>query len=300
MTSTDMLIREAEANEFGLAEPARWRRLASELVRSKKGLSGALCLALILVCALAAPLLSPYSPTEQRFELANAGPSLSHPFGGDELGRDVLTRTLYGARVSLVIAFAVVAIAASIGTLLGVVAGYLGGAVDSAIMRVTDFLLVFPWLLLALLLITIVGPGLKSILIALCTLFWLHYARVVRAETLKLRELEFIEATRTLGSPRWRILFQHLLPNLVHTVIVLATLDIAVVLIAEAGISYLGLGLQPPTPTWGGMIGDGQSYLDQSPWITLAPGFALMVTVIAINLLGDWLRDTLDPSLRVQ
>jgi ABC-type dipeptide/oligopeptide/nickel transport system permease subunit len=300
MTSTDLLLGEAGAREPAFHEPAGWRRLTADLIRSKKGLAGALCLALIVLSAVLAPPLLPYSSTEQDFELANAGPSLTHPLGGDELGRDVLTRTLSGARVSIAIALAVVAIAATVGTLLGVLAGYLGGATDTAIMRVTDFLLVFPWLLLALLLITIVGPGLKSILIALCTLFWLHYARVVRAETLKLRELEFVEAARAIGSPRRRILFSHVLPNVVHTVIVLATLDVAVVMIAEAGLTYLGLGLQPPTPTWGGMIAEGQSYLAQSPWITLAPGAALMLTVIAVNLIGDWLRDTLDPSLRVQ
>ena len=167
-------------------------------------------------------------------------------------------------------------------------------------MRTTDFLLVFPFLLLAMLLVTIMGTGFKSLLIALCALLWLHYSRVVRAEALKLRELEFVQASRLVGSSRLRILRGHILPNVMHTVIVLATLDVSVVIIAEAGLTYLGLGIQPPTPTWGGMIAEGQSYLSLSPWILFAPAAWVAVTVIGINLFGDWLRDVLDPSLRVQ
>jgi ABC-type dipeptide/oligopeptide/nickel transport system permease subunit len=302
MTSSELLLRDRvdSLNEVQLHEPATWRRLGREFLRSKKGLVGGLMVAIVLTAAVAGPVISPYSPNQQEFELANMGPTFSHPFGGDELGRDVLTRTLHGARLSIGLAVLVVAMAATIGTLLGALAGFFGGAIDTLIMRTTDFLLVFPFLLLAMLLVTIIGTGFKSLLIALCALLWLHYSRVVRAEALKLRELEFVQASRVVGSSRRRILFGHILPNVLHTVIVLATLDISVVIIAEAGLTYLGLGLQPPTPTWGGMIAEGQAYLSQSPWIMFAPAALVALTVIGINLFGDWLRDVLDPSLRVQ
>jgi peptide/nickel transport system permease protein len=301
-SSSELLLREGPeaTSEIELREPASWRRLGRELRHSTKGLIGAIGIAFVLVVTVVGPIASPYSPNEQRFEIANVGPSLSHPFGGDELGRDVFTRTLSGARASIGLAVVVVAVSATIGTLLGALAGFLGGPVDALIMRTIDFLLVFPFLLLAMLLVTIMGTGFKSLLIALCALLWLHYARVVRSEALRLRELEFILAARAIGSPRMRILRGHILPNVLHTAIVLATLDVSVVIIAEAGLTYLGLGIQPPTPTWGGMISEGQQYLAQSPWIMLAPAAFVMVTVVAINLFGDWLRDVLDPSLRVQ
>ena len=288
------------ASETLFVEPASWRRLGHELLHSKKGLAGAIIVAIVIFVAVAAPVITPHSPSAQDFLSANKGPTWNHPFGSDDLGRDVLTRTFYGTRVSLGLALLVVTIAATIGTLLGAAAGFLGGAAESLIMRITDLMLVFPWLLFALLLITIMGAGFKSLLVALSALLWLSYARVVRAETLKLRELEFIHASRTVGASKPRILFRHVLPNVMHTVIVLATLDISVVIILEAGLTYLGLGLQPPTPTWGGMISDGQAFLDQSPQIMLAPGAALVLTVVGVNLLGDWLRDHFDPSLRVQ
>jgi peptide/nickel transport system permease protein len=301
-SSSELLLREGpdSTSEAELREPATWRRLGRELRRSKKGLVGALGIAVVVTVTAVGPILSPYSPNEQQFELANVGPTLSHPFGGDELGRDVLTRTFEGARASIGLAVLVVAISATIGTLLGALAGFFGGAVDALIMRTIDFLLVFPFLLLAMLLVTIMGTGFKSLVIALCALLWLHYARVVRSEALRLRELEFIQAARAIGSSRVRILRGHILPNVLHTAIVLATLDVSVVIIAEAGLTYLGLGIQPPTATWGGMIAEGQQYLAQSPWIMLAPAAFVMVTVIAINLFGDWLRDVLDPSLRAQ
>lgn len=300
-TSDLLLIDEVQpTGDVVLPEPATWRRLVRELRRSTKGLAGAIIIVTLILVAVAGPFVSPYSPNEQEFELANASPTLSHPFGGDELGRDVLTRALHGARISIGLAILVVAISAIIGTLLGALAGYFGGAADTLIMRTTDFLLVFPWLLLALLLITALGPGLKGLVIALVAFFWLSYSRVVRAEALRLRELEFVQASRGIGSSRTRILIRHILPNVIPTVIVLATLDISVVMIAEAGLTYLGLGLQPPTPTWGGMIAEGQSYLSQSPWIMLGPALLLMLMVIGINLFGDWLRDVLDPRLRVR
>ena len=279
---------------------ASWRRLGAELLHSKKGLTGAILVSLAIFVALFAPLISPMSPTDQLVDLQYASPSLAHPFGGDELGRDVLARTLYGARDSIAIGLLVVTIAAVIGTILGATAGYIGGLAELTIMRAVDFQLAFPFILLAFVFLAIFGPGFWSIVLALCFALWVNYARVVRAETLKLRELEFVQASRTIGSSRVRILRQHVLPNVLHAVIVLATLDVGFVIIFEASLTYLGLGVPPPTPTWGGMIAEGSDFLAQSPWMTLFPAAALTGTVIGINLLGDWLRDHLDPSLRIQ
>jgi peptide/nickel transport system permease protein len=281
-----------------LDEPTSLGRLARELRRSKKGIVGTVVVLIVVVGAVAAPVIAPYSPTHQDLLNARAGPSFQHPFGNDDIGRDVLSRAIFGARFSVSLSLLVVAISAVVGSLLGALAGFFGSWIDQLIMRTTDFLLVFPWLLLALLLITIIGPGYLSTTVALVSLFWLSYARVVRAESLKLRELEFVQASRALGLPGRRILLRHILPNVAHTVIVLATIDIGIVILSEAGLTYLGLGVQPPTPTWGGMIAEGQASLAQTPWILFAPGAALIFAVIGFNLFGDWLRDVLDPTLR--
>jgi len=275
------------------------RRLWRDFRSSKKAILGGTVIVVLIVVSILAPELAPHPPNVSDFEAANAAPSWHHLFGGDEIGRDVFSRTLYGTRTSVGLAALVVAISATFGTLMGAAAGFVGGAVDTIIMRTTDFMLVFPWLLLAILVITIVGTGFFSVVLALCLLYWLSYARVIRAETLKLRDLDFVQASRTLGSSKARILLRHIIPNVVHIVVVLATLDLGTVIIAQAALAYLGLGVQPPTPTWGGMIAEGQSYLSQSPWITLGPGAVLVVAVIGINLFGDWLRDAYDPSLQV-
>ena len=290
-----------------LAEPAElersaraWTELGGNLLRSKKGMTGAILVGLAIFVAIFAPLISPASPTEQVVSLLYASPSGSHPFGGDDLGRDVLARTLYGARVSIAIGLLCVAIASLVGTVMGAIAGYVGGIAELVIMRLVDFQLAFPFILLAFIFLAIFGPGFWSIVVALCFALWVNYARVVRGETLKLRELEFVQASRTIGASRSRILRQHVLPNALHAVIVLATLDLGFVIIFESSLTFLGLGVRPPTPTWGGMIAEGRDFLSQSPWMTLFPGVALMLTVIGVNLFGDFLRDHLDPSLRIR
>lgn len=281
-------------------EGRTWRRLGRELLHTKKGMTGAVIVVVVLLVAITAPLISPHSPTAQTVSLAYASPSWSHPFGGDDLGRDVLARTLYGTRVSLAIGLLVVSIAVTLGSILGALAGYYGRVAELVIMRLTDFQLSFPFIVLAFIFLAIFGPGFWSVVIALCTALWVNYARVVRAETLKVRQLEFVAASRTIGSSDWRILLGHVLPNIVQSVIVLATLDVGYVIVFEASLTFLGLGIQPPTPTWGGMLSEGQEFLAQSPWMSLFPGAALIVTVLGINLLGDWLRDVLDPSLQIR
>ena len=279
------------------------RRFFAELVRSPKGLSGFVVLALALTTAAFAPALAPRDPAEQviahRFlppAYADGG-TVALPLGGDNLGRDILSRVIHGTRTSVVVALVVITVIVVVGTAVGLVSGYYGGVVDTVLMRVVDFQLSFPFILLALLLLAILGKGFWTLVLALSVAFWVNIARLVRGEALRLRELEFVQASRSIGVGDAPIILQHLLPNALPSLIVLATLDVAVIVIAEAAMSFLGLGIQPPTPSWGMMISDGRNYLYESYWMTLAPGLAIMVTAVGVNLLGDFLRDTYDPRL---
>ena len=301
MSEANLLLADEELTLLAATErQANWRRLWFELRRSTKGLVGAIIVTVAIVAAVGAPLLAPYSPTDQVVEDKFAPPSFSHPFGADNLGRDILSRTLYGGRVSLAIGFLVVAIAATVGSILGGIAGYWGGFVDTLIMRLVDLQLSFPFILLAMIFLAILGPGFWSVLIALAVALWVNYARLVRGESLKLRELEFVQAAQTIGVSKRRIVFSHILPNVMQSILVLATLDMAFVIIFESSLTFLGLGIQPPTASWGIMLSDGRNYLQESPWMSVFPGAAIVLTVVGINLFGDWLRDVLDPSLQVR
>jgi ABC-type dipeptide/oligopeptide/nickel transport system permease subunit len=287
-----------------LAERAASRRnLLRVLVRSPKGLIGAILVSLAILAAVTAQWISPYSPSEQSVKAKFAKPSLFYAnsdylMGGDNLGRDIFTRVLYGSRVSLGIGVSVTLVAAVAGSLLGGIAGFRRGWADTIIMRLVDLQLSIPFIILALIFLAILGPGLKSVFVALAVALWVNYARLVRAETLKIRETEYVVAANTIGASQRRILFAHILPNILHSILVLATLDMAFVIVFESSLTFLGLGVQPPTPTWGFMLSEGHNYLQESPWMSIFPGGAIILTVIGINLLGDWLRDTLDPSLR--
>lgn len=250
---------------------------------------------LIVLGAIFAPVLTPYDPTGQHLENRLESPSLEHPLGTDQLGRDVLTRLLYGARISLRIGVAVVGISLAIGTAVGVTAGYAGGYVDEALMRIVDVLLAFPGLLLALVIAGILGPSLTNIMIALAAVGWTRYARVVRGSTLSVTQREFVKASQLMGVSRLRIVGRHVLPNVIGPVVVLATIDMAGVILGTAGLSFLGLGAQPPTPEWGTMIAEGRNYLRDAWWVVNVPGLAIMLAVLGFNLLGDGLRDVLDP-----
>lgn len=279
--------------------PHAWTRLA----RDRKAQVGSILLFLIVVSAVGAPLLTPYSPDEQNVRAKLVPPawrergSWRHPLGTDQLGRDMLTRVLYGGRISLLVSFAATAVAAVVGIALGVASGYFGRVTDTIIMRLVDIQMAFPSILLALAVMVMLGPGIRNLLLVLGITSWVFFSRIIRADVLTLRHREFVEAGRAIGATDWRLIQRYILPNLVGTMTVVATLTIARTVIAESSLSFLGLGIQPPTPTWGGMLAEGRRYLTAAWWIATFPGIMLMATVISINLLGDALRDILDPRL---
>lgn len=278
-------------------------RLGRNLLGSKEALVGAVLVALFAVAALAAPWVSPTDPLAQ--DLAKrlippawqSGGSLRHLLGTDQLGRDVLARVIHGGRVTLIVGFACAFIAGVVGTLLGVVAAYVGGRVDNLIMRVADVQLSLPFIILAIALVAVLGPSLFNIIIVLGLTSWVRFARVVRAETLVIRESNYVEAVVALGASTWRIIWRHILPNVASSIIVVATLEVPRLILMEASLSFLGLGVQPPTPSWGSMAADGRTYLTIAWWLTTVPGLAITVVALSVNLLGDWLRDALDVRL---
>lgn len=256
---------------------------------------GSFVVACALVAAIAGPLLAPYDPAHQELALRLASPSRVHPFGLDELGRDILARVLAGARISFLVGVTVVAVSASVGTLLGAAAGYYGGVIDDGISRVIDVLLAFPGLLLAIALVAVLGPSLTNVLVALTAIGWVGYARLVRGQVLRAREFEYVQAARALGAGTWRILWRHIIPSVLPAVVVQGTLGMAGAIIGEASLSFLGLGVQPPTPSWGTMLNGGRAHILDAPHLTLFPGIAIAGLVLGLNFLGDGLRDRLDP-----
>jgi peptide/nickel transport system permease protein len=258
---------------------------------------GVFIVAIAVFAAVAGPFLTPYDPSAQDLARRLEGPSLAHPFGLDELGRDILARIVSGARISLLVGLAVVGVSSVAGMLLGSIAGYFGGRVDDAISRVVDVLMAFPGILLAIALVAVLGPSLTNVVLALSVIGWVGYARLVRGQALRAREFEFVQAARALGAGAPRIVVRHILPTALPTVVVQATLGMAGAIIAEAALSFLGLGVQPPTPSWGTMLDAGRSHLFDAPHLTLFPGLAIAVLVLGFNFLGDGLRDRVDPKL---
>ena len=268
-----------------------WRRL----LRHPGAVVGGTILVLVIASALFAPLLTPYGPQDRAIRDRFQGPSREHLLGTDNFGRDTLTRILFGARVSLSVASAAVGIAAGIGILLGAVAGYLGGLTDQIIMRVVDVFLAFPPILLALTLVAALGASAASVTVALGLVYWTAYARVIRSSILAWKQEDFVEASRALGAAWPRTLFRHLLPNAFGPIIVVASVGMGGAVTAEAALSFLGLGVQPPTPSWGSILNTGLQFLRQTAYLSTFPGAAIMLTVLGFNLLGDGLRDVLDP-----
>lgn len=254
--------------------------------------------AVVLLAALLGPAVAPYPPAAQLLELRLQSPGDGHPLGLDELGRDVLSRLLFGARVSLAVGFTVVVLAGAIGSLVGALAGYAGGAVDALLMRATDVVLAFPGILLAIALVAVLGPALFHVVLALASIAWVGYARLVRGQVLKLREEEFVLAARAAGVPARRVLLRHVMPNVLPLLLVQATLSMAGAVLAESGLSFLGLGQAPPAPSWGAMINAGRAHLLDAPHVALFPGLAIVWTVLGLNFLGDGLVDLLDPRRR--
>ncbi len=259
---------------------------------------GAVLTIALIVVALAAPLLAPFDPDLQDTSRRLEPPSREHILGRDELGRDVLSRIVFGARVSLRVGFSVVLIGSLIGVTLGAIAGYFGGAWDAVIMRVCDILLAFPGILLAIALVAVLGPSLNNVILALAVINWVGYARLTRGQVLKIREMEYVTAAKALGARSPRVIIRHVLPNVINPVIVMATLGLAGAILAEAALSFLGLGVQPPTPSWGAMLTSGRQYLGIANHLAIFPGAAIMLAVMGLNFLGDGLIDVLDPKYR--
>lgn len=282
-----------------------WMALLGRLARRRTALFGLLVVGLVVLTAALAPALAPFDPLEQDIGQRLQEPGWQdaqgrvHVLGTDHLGRDILARIIYGSRIALLVGGSAVLISGLLGMLIGLIAGYFGGRVDDFLMRLADIQLAFPFILLAIAVIGVLGPSLRNIVIVIGVSSWVVYARVVRAEVLSIREREFVQAAIALGSRDGRILIRHVLPNAFTPWLVVATLDMARVIVIESALSFLGLGVQPPTPTWGGMLADGRVYLSTAWWLATFPGLAILITVLGINLFGDGLRDTLDPRLNV-
>ncbi len=277
-----------------LAEIPRPRR---RLPLNRGGTIGLALVVLVMAVAALASVIAPYGPYASDLASSLQPPSRLHVMGTDQLGRDLLTRILYGARVSLAIGLATVGVSGVIGLIVGMISGYMGGATDAVLMRIVDVWLSFPFILLALTVNAILGIGLENIILTLIITGWVVYARLVRGEVLALKAQEYVEAARALGAREWRIILRHLLPNLWTPVIILSSLQVAQFIVAEAAISFLGFGVQPPMASWGNMLNEGKTYIYNAWWMTTFPGLALVLTALSVNLVGDWLRDTLDPRL---
>jgi peptide/nickel transport system permease protein len=273
------------------------------LLKHPGGVVGGLVTCLFFAIALLAPWLSPYDPLAQDLERRLQGPSWAHPLGTDDLGRDILSRVMHGARISLTVGFMSIGIAVSAGLPLGLIAGFYtagrwGRLIDTVIMRSSDILLAFPAVLLAIGIVTAFGPGLRNAMLAIAIIYLPRFIRLVRASVLAEKEQTYVEAGQAVGAKTRRLLLRHLLPNVLSPVIVQATLALAEAIIEAAALSFLGLGATPPTPEWGAMLSEGRSYLRSAPWVTFFPGAAIFLIVVSFNLLGDGLRDALDPRLR--
>jgi ABC-type dipeptide/oligopeptide/nickel transport system permease subunit len=303
--SAETKVELGELGEVRVEAPGAEGAGLRRLLRLRWGVAAAAVLALIVASAILAPWVAPHDPlaVNVRFRLAPPawmdGGTPEHLLGTDQVGRDLLSRMIYGGRVSLLVGVTAVLLSSTIGVLLGLAAGYAGGRLDWAIMTLVNVMLTFPFVLLALAVIAVLGPSLVNMIAVLGVAGWPIYARVVRAESMSIREREFVVAGRALGMSHARIVFRQILPNLVSAIVVIATLQVAQVIILESFLSFLGLGIQPPTPAWGNMLGEGRVYMLNSWWIATFPGLAIFVTTLVINLMGNALRDWLDPHMRL-
>ncbi|NLK08642.1 MAG: ABC transporter permease [Firmicutes bacterium] len=301
LTSKAHLGQSAKTKEQSISTgPTFWRLYRKNRLAVLGGM-----IVLVFICTAAfAPWIAPHNPTNPDFPNVRKPPfwmdggSPEYPLGTDQLGRDIFSRIVYGARISLLVGSIVVSLATVLGVTLGLISGYYGGRVDTVIQRVIDTLLAFPYLILATALVGVRGPGLENMLLALLYKEWVYPCRVVRSEVLKAKQQEYVEAARAIGASHWHIMFKEILPNVLASTVVVSTLRVATVILMEASLSFLGLGVEPPTPAWGSMISEGRAFLNTEWWISTLPGLAVLLTVLGINFMGEGLRETLDPRLR--
>jgi peptide/nickel transport system permease protein len=276
----------------------RWYAPIARVLRRHEAKFGLAIVLAFLFLTVAAPLLVPYDPYDQDLSNALSPPSAQHLFGADQYGRDVFSRVLYGSRTALLAIVVADGLALVLGSALGLIGGFIGGAVDALVMRMVDVLLAFPYLLLALIIVAALGPSLTNSMIAIGIVYTPQYARLIRGQVLSVRALDYVRAARAIGTPRWRIMMRHVLPNSFGPVIVMATLQAGSVVVETAGLSFLGLGAQPPSPDWGALLADGHNYFLTAWWIATFPGLAIFCVVLGFNLIGDALRDQFDPRRR--
>lgn len=271
-----------------------WRRLR----RNKLAMLGLAIVIILILIALLAPLIAPYDPIARIKKDSSLPPSKAYFFGTDLLGRDIFSRVIYGSRISIEVGIVAVGISVVIGLFFGALSGYFGGVSDAVIMRIADIFFAFPYILGAIAIMTVLGPGIVNIFIAIGILGWASFARIFRSSILSIKNKEYIEAARALGANNYRIITKHIFPNSMAPIIVFATMNVGVAIIVEAALSFLGLGVQPPTPSWGKMLAESLDYIDIAPWMMLFPGLAIVITVLGFVLLGDGLRDAFDPKLK--
>lgn len=287
----------AAVANMGVRHDGLFTKAIRTFARNRFAVAGLIGIILITLAAIFAPSLTPYEPLQRDAEVRLAEPSLLHPMGTDSLGRDVLSRVLYGGRISLQVGFFSIILSVIISVPLGLIAGYVGGKVDNIIMRVMDVILAFPGLILIIWLVGLLGSSLLNVILAIAFFSLPTYARLARGVTLSIREMEYVAAARSMGAGPFRIMFQHILPGVMGPLIVVTTLGVSGAIVTGASLSFLGLGVRPPTPEWGAMLADGRSYLRNAWWIALFPGFTITFVVLALNLVGDALRDALDPNV---
>jgi peptide/nickel transport system permease protein len=301
MSQLELVVKDREETVTEVSYPTRspMKMMTNRFKKNKRAMVGLWMVLVFIVVAIFAPLIAPYDPIEQNMQIMLEKPSLKHPFGTDEFGRDLLSRIIYGAQISLAIGTVGVLIAVIFGVALGTIAGYFGGWIDHIIMRIMDIFMAFPSFLLALAIVSVLGPGMVNVMIAIGIFSIPNFSRIARSSVISIKNKEFIEATRAMGGTDTRIIIKHLIPNSISPIIVLSTMRIATAIITAAGLSFLGMGAQPPTPEWGAMLSTGREYLRVAPHVSTIPGLAIMFLVLGFNMLGDGLRDALDPKMKL-
>lgn len=301
MSQTEVVVPQADSLSIERTSVARspWKMIVNRFKKNKRAMAGLWMVLVFLVVAIFAPWIAPHDPFEQNMQVMLEAPSIHHFFGTDEFGRDIFSRVIYGAQISLMIGIVGVLISIVFGVALGTVSGYFGGLVDSLVMRIMDIFMAFPSFLLALAIVSVLGPGMINVMIAIGIFSVPTFARISRSSVIAIKNKEYIEAARAMGGTHLFIIWKHILPNSIAPIIVLSTMRIATAILTAAGLSFLGMGAQPPTPEWGAMLSTGREYLRTAPHVSTIPGLAIMFMVLAFNMLGDGLRDALDPKMKL-